>query len=55
MGAPESNYPNAASPEYPNTSESKVNDPKSNYMKMIEAFKEEINKSLNEIYKNIIP
>jgi hypothetical protein len=48
-----SQKPTTASPSYPNTPEAKENDLKSNLMKMIEAFKEEMNK-YKEILKNAI-
>jgi hypothetical protein len=44
-------YPTIASPEYPNTTEAQKYYLKSNIIKMIEAFKEEMNKSLNKILK----
>jgi hypothetical protein len=42
-------YPTTASLRYPNTAEAQENDIKSNLIKMIEAFKDEINKPLKEI------
>ena len=44
--------PTAAGPEYFNTAETQEKDPKTGFMKMIEALKGEINKSLKEIQKN---
>jgi hypothetical protein len=41
--------PTTASPGYPKTSEKKDSDLKSHHMKMIEAFKKDINNSLKEI------
>ena len=49
MVTSEASYPMTASPGYPNTVEAQENDLKSNLMKMIEAFKGEMNKSLKEI------
>ena len=48
------NHQNPASPGYPNTHGTQENDLKSNLMKMIETFKEEMNKSLKEIQENMI-
>jgi len=42
------------SPGYPNTREAQENDFKSNLTKMIQSFKEEINKSFKEIQENTI-
>jgi hypothetical protein len=55
MALPEPRYSSTASLGYPNTAEPQGNDIKSKCIKMIEAFKEEINKSLTEIQekKNI--
>jgi len=39
---------------YSNTADTQENDLKSNLMKMTEAFKEEMNKSLKDIQENII-
>ena len=50
----ELNYVTTASPGHPNTAEAQENDLQSNLIKMIEAFKEETNKSLKEIQENII-
>ena len=47
-------YPTTASPGYPNKTKAQVNDLKSNHIKMIETFKEEMNKSLKEIQENTI-
>jgi hypothetical protein len=46
MSPPEPSYPTTASPMYPNTHEEQENDLKSNLIKMAEAFKEDIKKSL---------
>ena len=54
MAPSETIYPITASPEYSNTAEAQENDSKSNHMKMIEAFKEEMNKPLKEIQENAI-
>jgi hypothetical protein len=53
MAPQETSYPTTAKLTYMNTSEvgEGGTDLKSNLMKMIEAFKEEINKSLKEIQK----
>jgi F0F1-type ATP synthase membrane subunit b/b' len=45
-------YPAKTKPRYPNESENKEKELKSNLTKMIEAFKEDINKSLKEIQEN---
>jgi hypothetical protein len=45
----EHSYPSTASPEYPNTSKTQESDLKSNLVKMIEDFKEEMNKFHKEI------
>ena len=47
-------YPFTDNPGYPNTARAQENDLKSNLIKMIEAFKEEMNKSLKEIQENTI-
>jgi hypothetical protein len=52
MTPSEYSYPTIASPGYPNTSESQGNDLKFSLIKMIEVFKEEMNKSLEEIQLN---
>lgn len=49
---PDPSSPTIASPEYYNTAKAQENNPKSNLVKIIEAFKEEINKSFKEIQKN---
>ena len=54
MTSLEHSYPTTASPGYPSTAEAQENDLKSNLIKMIEAFKEEMNKSLKEIQENTI-
>jgi hypothetical protein len=43
-----------ASPGYPNTLEEQVSNLKYHLMKMIEAFKEDINNSLKEIQENTV-
>ena len=50
----EHTYMSVVSPGYPNTTKAQENDLKSNLIKMIEAFKEEMNKSLKEIQENTI-
>ena len=50
----EPNFPTTASPGYPNTPKKQDSDLKSHLMKMIEAFKEDINNSLKEIQENTI-
>jgi hypothetical protein len=42
------------SPGYPNTTEAQENGLKSNRIRMAEAFKEEMNKSLKEIQENTV-
>jgi hypothetical protein len=49
MVSPEPSYLTAASPGYPNTAEAQANDLKSNFIMMIEPFKDEMNKFLKEI------
>jgi hypothetical protein len=51
MAPPVPSYPTTASPGYPNTPEAKENDFKSNLMKMIEAFREEMINPLKK-YRN---
>jgi hypothetical protein len=46
MAQPDLRSPTTASPGYPNTLEAQENDPKPNIMKMTDAFRKEINKSL---------
>lgn len=48
MALPEASYPTAASTAYPNTNEAQEDDLKPNHVNMIQAFKEEINKSFKE-------
>jgi len=50
----EHSYPTIAIPGYPNKTESKENGNKSNFIKIMEAFKWEMNKLLKEIKENII-
>lgn len=52
MSPPDLSYLTTASPEYSNTAEAQTKDVKSNYMKIIEFLKEEVNKSLKEIHEN---
>jgi hypothetical protein len=54
MALSESRYPYTASPRHSNTGEAQENYLTSNFMKMIEAQKEEWNKSLKEIQRNIL-
>lgn len=49
---PEAGYPTIAGSEYSNISKAQENDLNTNDMKMLEALKEEINKSVKEIQKN---
>lgn len=50
---PELSYHTTANPGYCNTAEALENDHKTNFMKMIEALKVEMNNSLKEIQENI--
>jgi hypothetical protein len=43
IAPPEASYPTTASPGYPNTTEAQENGLKYNLIKILEAFKEEIN------------
>jgi len=54
MTPSEHKYPTIANPGYPNTTKEQGNDLKSNLVKMIEAFKEEMYKSFKEIQENTI-
>jgi hypothetical protein len=45
-------YHTTTSPGYHNTIETQENEPESNFIKTIESFKEERNKSLKEIHEN---
>ena len=54
LASPEPSYPTTASPEYSDITEAQENDLKSNLMKMTDAFKEEMSKSLKEIQENTI-
>jgi hypothetical protein len=54
MTPPKHSYSTTASPGYPNTTETQENYLKSNIIKMIEAFKEKMNNSLQEIQENTI-
>ena len=54
MTPSEHSYPTTASPGYPNTTEAQENDLKSNLIKMTEAFKEMMNKSLKALKENAI-
>ena len=49
---PEPRYPTTTSPRYPNTAKAYKKDLKPNITKMVEAFKEKINKSLKESQEN---
>jgi hypothetical protein len=49
MAPPENSYLATLSPVYPNTPESQENAIKSNLIKIIEPFKEEVNKSLKNL------
>ena len=51
MAASESSSPTTTSPGYPNILEEQDNVPKSHLMKIIETFKENINKSLKKYRK----
>lgn len=48
MAPPDPSYPAITNPEYPNETEAKEEDQKSSLIEMIEAIKEDINKSLKE-------
>ena len=50
----EPSYPTTASPGYFSIVEAQENDFKSNLVKVIDAFKEEMNKSFKEIQENTI-
>ena len=52
MAPPELSYPTTASPGYPNPVKALEDDLKSNLVKGIEAFKEDMNKSLKK-YRTI--
>jgi esterase/lipase len=54
FGTIRTQFPTIASLRYPNTPEKQDNDLKSHLMKMIEAFKKNINNSLKEIQENTI-
>lgn len=45
-------YPSTTNPGYPNETEAQEEDFKFNLMKLIKAFKEEMNKFLKEIHEN---
>jgi hypothetical protein len=49
LTSPEPSYPTTASLGYSNTTKAQENDLKSKVIRMVEAFKEETNKSLKEI------
>ena len=53
MTPSEDSYHSVAITRYSNTTKVGENDIKHNFIKMIESIKEEINKSLKEIYKKI--
>jgi hypothetical protein len=52
MVPPDPSYPPITNPEYPNETEAQEKDLKSNLIKMIEAFKEDMDKPLKEIQEN---
>ena len=52
MTTPEISDSTPARPEHPNTDDAEEKDLKSNFIKMMEAFKEEINDSLKEMEEN---
>lgn len=52
MSPEKSSYPTIAGPGYSNISEEQEKDLNTSYMKMIEFFKEEMNKVLKEVDKN---
>ena len=54
MILPKHRYPTTTNCGYPNTTETQVNDVKSNLIKMAKAFKEEMNTSIKEIQENVI-
>jgi hypothetical protein len=49
MSPLEPSYPTTASPEYPKIAEAQENDLKTNFMKLIEVLKAEMNKSPREM------
>ena len=53
MAPPEHNYSSTANARYPKETEAQEEDLKSNLIKMIKEFKEEMNKTLKEIQKNV--
>ena len=54
MTPPKHNYTTTAIIGYPKADETQENDPKSNLIKMIESFNDEMNKSFEQIQKNTI-
>jgi aspartate/methionine/tyrosine aminotransferase len=52
IASPEPSYPTTANLEYLNTAEAQKNYLKTNLMKTIEVFKEEINKPIKEVQEN---
>ena len=52
IAPPESSYPATTNPGYPNETEAQEEDFKFNLMKLIKAFKEDMNKFLKEIHEN---
>lgn len=54
MATPKLSYLTTVSPEYPTAHETLVNDLKSYSMKLIKAFREDMNKLGKEIQENII-
>jgi hypothetical protein len=53
MAPPEPSYPATTNPEYPNETEAQEVDLKFSLIRMIETFKEDINKSLKKVQENI--
>lgn len=54
MIPPMHSNPTTTNPGYPNTTETKESILKSDLIKMVEAFKEEVNKSLKDLQENTI-
>lgn len=53
MVPPDPSYPPITNPEYPNETEAQEVDLKFSLIRMIETFKEDINKSLKKVQENI--
>lgn len=53
MAPPECSYAATTNPEYPNETEAQEVDLKFSLIRMIETFKEDINKSLKKVQENI--